>query len=167
MVNTIANDGVMYRPFLVDKIVGPNGELVKDIKPKIKKNLPFDKKVYSILKKGMKEVTNANYGTASSVFKDSQVKVAGKTGTAQTGRTNHGWFVGFAPVDDPEIIVLVFLENGQSSSNTLPIARGVFKQYFDYGDDEQIISYSTIRKHYTDEKDSSFVDYLNSAFSDE
>ena len=171
MVNTIANDGVMYHPFLVDKIVDPEGDVVKDIKPKITKELPFAKKTYDILKEGMQEVTDANYGrtmgTAARVFKDFPVTVAGKTGTAQTGRSNHGWFVGFAPVDDPEVIVLVFLENGESSSNTLPVAKGIFKHYFGYDRHEEIISYSTIRKHYTDDEADDFIDYLNSVFSDE
>lgn len=65
-------------------------------------------------------------------FADFPIKVAGKTGTAQTGtsRPNHGWFAGYAPVEDPEITVLVFLENGNSSSYTLPIVAGILRTYF-------------------------------------
>ena len=60
------------------------------------------------------------------------ITVAGKTGTAQTGsnRPNHGWFAGFAPVNDPEISIVVFIEYGNSSGNTLPIAKNIIKEYF-------------------------------------
>lgn len=79
----------------------------------------------------MVAATNASYGTASRHFVDLPVKVAGKTGTAQTGAgANHGWFAGFAPVDKPEIAIVVFLEEGNSSSYTLPIAARVIEKYF-------------------------------------
>jgi len=132
MVSAIANGGKLYRPFLVDRIVGPDGEVVKDIQPEVKRVLPFDKETFQILRQGMIEATNQSYGTAAATFKDFPIKVAGKTGTAQTSRTgaNHGWFAGFAPVNKPEIAVLVFLEGGNSSRYTLPIAAGIFEKYF-------------------------------------
>ncbi|MFP4661337.1 MAG: penicillin-binding protein 2 [Halanaerobiales bacterium] len=132
MVSTIANGGKLYRPFIVDKIVNGDNEIVVDIRPEIIRLLPFKEETYEILRQGMTEVTNASYGTASSRFMDFPVKVAGKTGTAQTSATgaNHGWFAGFAPVGDPEVAVLVFLEEGNSSAYTLPIAKEIFRQYF-------------------------------------
>ncbi|MFW6022156.1 MAG: penicillin-binding protein 2 [Halanaerobiaceae bacterium] len=138
LVSAIANDGNLYRPYIVDKIVSANNELVLDITPELIRRLPFDKNTYSILRKGMTEVTNASYGTASRYFMDFPIKVAGKTGTAQTSiaGANHGWFAGFAPVDNPEIALLVFLEEGNSSSYTLPIAVKIFQKYFDV--EEQI-----------------------------
>jgi len=72
------------------------------------------------------------------------VKVAGKTGTAQVASTertkgaklqsslaNHAWFVGFAPVEHPEIAVVALYENGVESYNAVPIVRDVIKAYFD------------------------------------
>ena len=81
---------------------------------------------------------NEPYGTASRQLRDLSVKVAGKTGTAQTGiaGANHGWFAGFAPADDPEIALVVFLEEGNSSSYTLPIAARVIEKYFSMQVDE-------------------------------
>src|SRR6056297_974029 len=66
------------------------------------------------------------------VLREFPIKVAGKTGTAQTGTedVSHGWFGGFAPTENPEIAVLVFLENGSSSTYTLPIAGDIIKEYF-------------------------------------
>lgn len=140
MVSAIANGGKLYRPFVVDKILGSEGEIVKDIQPEVRRVLPFEKETFRILRQGMIEATNKDYGTASATFKDFPVKVAGKTGTAQTSKTgaNHGWFAGFAPVEDPEIAVLVFLEGGNSSRYTLPIAAGIFRQYF--GIEEEVVS---------------------------
>ncbi len=132
MISAIANGGNLYKPQLVNKIVAANNDLIIDYKPELIRRLPFDKETYDILKRGMTEVTNSSYGTASKYFIDFPVKVAGKTGTAQTSATgaNHGWFAGFAPVDNPEIAVLVFLEEGNSSAYTLPIAVKIFEEYF-------------------------------------
>jgi penicillin-binding protein 2 len=131
-ISAIANGGTLYRPYLVDRIIDSNNEIVFENKPEIIRRLPFKSSTYNILKKGMYEAANASYGTASKYFADLTVKVAGKTGTAQTGAggANHGWFAGFVPADKPEIAVLVFLQEGNSSSYTLPIARSIIEKYF-------------------------------------
>ncbi len=132
LVSAIANGGNLYQPYIVDKITDSKSEVIVDFKPKLLRRLPFDNGTYDILRKGMIEVTNASYGTASKYFVDFPVKVAGKTGTAQTSATgaNHGWFAGFAPIDNPEVVVLIFLEQGNSSAYTLPIAVKIFQEYF-------------------------------------
>lgn len=165
MVSSIANDGIIYQPQLVDKITDSDENIVKDIESVARKKLSFDNKTYDILKEGMKEVANADYGTASSIFGDFPVKIAGKTGTAETGKSNHGWFAGFAPADNPEIVVVIFIENGNSSSNALPVAKEVFKEYFGLNkeDDKPIIDYSTIIEKYTRESNK-LIDYFRSVF---
>ncbi|AZO94310.1 penicillin-binding protein 2 [Halocella sp. SP3-1] len=132
MVSAIANGGTLYKPYLVDKIVDSDGNIVIDYKPVINSNLPFKKDTFRILREGMIKGANSNRGTSSRIFRDFPVKIAGKTGTAQTGtsRPNHGFFAGFAPAETPEIAVLVFLENGNSSAYTLPIAADIFEYYF-------------------------------------
>ena len=132
IVSAIANGGKLYRPFLVDQIVNAAGEIVVDYKPRLNRVLPFRDSTLAILREGMYQATNSSYGTAGKQFKDFPIKVAGKTGTAQTGtsRPNHGFFVGYAPYQEPEIAVLVFLEKGNSSAYTLPIAANIFRKYF-------------------------------------
>lgn len=132
LVSAIANGGKLYRPFLVDQIVNAGGEIVVDYKPRLNRVLPFRDSTLAILREGMYQATNSSYGTAGKQFKDFPIKVAGKTGTAQTGtsRPNHGFFVGYAPYQEPEIAVLVFLEKGNSSAYTLPIAANIFRKYF-------------------------------------
>ena len=86
---------------------------------------------YQAIKEGMRGVTSDGSGTAYSYFKDFDIEVGGKTGSATTD-TNHNadaWFVGFAPFDDPEIAVAVYVKNGQHGNYTAPTAREIFEQY--------------------------------------
>ena len=83
------------------------------------------------VKAGMKGVTSDDGGTAYSYFKDFNIEVGGKTGSASTdtkGNAN-AWFVGFAPFDNPEIAVAVYVKDGQHGGYTAPVARAIFAQY--------------------------------------
>ncbi len=81
---------------------------------------------------GMRGVTSESGGTAYSTFKDFNIEVGGKTGSAQTGNEDitNAWFVGFAPYDTPEIAVVVFVENGGHGGYTAEVARDIMAQYF-------------------------------------
>ncbi|GAB6138384.1 penicillin-binding protein 2 [Halanaerobaculum tunisiense] len=131
LVSAVANGGKLYQPLIVDKIIDSEGELIKNVQPQLLSELEVAQSDLEVITKGMQGVTE--YGTAEDSFENIPLAIAGKTGTAQTGgnRPNHGWFAGFAPVDEPEIAISVFIEYGGSSSNTLPIAKGMIKEYFD------------------------------------
>ncbi len=85
---------------------------------------------------GMRSVTSERGGTAYSYFKDFNIEVGGKTGSAQAGDTDnvnaktHAWFIGFAPFDNPEIAVVILVENGGHGAYTAEAARDVMAQYF-------------------------------------
>jgi len=130
LVSAVANGGKLYQPLLVDKIVDRDGKVIKDLEPKLLNELSLSKGTLKTIQDGIKGVTT--YGTARRAFEDLPITVAGKTGTAQTGkgRPNHGWFAGYAPADKPEIAMVVFIEYGTSSGNTLPIAKEIIKDYF-------------------------------------
>ena len=86
---------------------------------------------YKAIKEGMKGVTSDGSGTAYTYFKDFDIEVGGKTGSASTdlvGNAN-AWLVGFAPYDDPEIAVAVYVKDGQHGNYTAPTAREIFAQY--------------------------------------
>ncbi len=169
VVTAIANEGIMYRPYIVDYIEDINGQIILNNQPEINKFLTFSEDVYHILQQGMTEVTTSDYGTARSVFKDFPIKVAGKTGTAQTGRVNanHGWFVGYAPLEEPQISVLVFIENGHSSSYTLPVAAEIFKEYFGLNiEREDTTDFLTLKKNYYQTRNRLFQ-FLKEVFSGE
>lgn len=80
----------------------------------------------------MKGVTSEAGGTASYTFSDFDMDIAGKTGSAQTGVSGeaHGWFAGFAPYDNPEIAVIVFVEKGGAGGNTAEVAKKIMEEYF-------------------------------------
>ncbi len=92
----------------------------------------FNKDNINAILEGMRGVTSESGGTAYSTFKNFNIEVGGKTGSAQTGiagKTN-AWFVGFAPFDDPEIAIVVFVRNGGHGGYTAEVARDIIAQYF-------------------------------------
>lgn len=94
--------------------------------------MTFNEENIDAILEGMRGVTSESGGTAYSTFKNFDIEVGGKTGSAQTGvegKTN-AWFVGFAPFDDPEIAIVVFVRNGGHGSYTAEVAREIIAQYF-------------------------------------
>lgn len=94
--------------------------------------LNFSQENINAVLEGMRGVTSESGGTAYSTFKDFNIEVGGKTGSAQTGiegKTN-AWFVGFAPFDDPEIAIVVFVRNGGHGGYTAEVAKEIIAQYF-------------------------------------
>lgn len=125
----IANGGVMMKPYVIDRIESAGGRVLKGYLPEEAATVMTTKEA-DYLKKLMRSVVTD--GTASRLGK-LDVKVAGKTGTAeQEGKEPHSWFIGFAPVSDPEIAISVIVENkGSGSEYALPIAEKVFRAYFE------------------------------------
>ena len=83
----------------------------------------------SAVRAGMKGVTSDDGGTAYTYFKDFNIEVGGKTGSASVTNGTNAWFVGFAPFDNPEIAVAVYVKNGEHGGYTAPVARAIFAQY--------------------------------------
>lgn len=84
---------------------------------------------------GMKSVTTETGGTAYSIFRDFEIEVGGKTGTAEAGEKTNAWFVGFAPYDNPEIAVVVFIENGEHGSYSAEVTKDIMETYFGLNDE--------------------------------
>ena len=108
-----------------------NNKLGIDNSTKVK-SLDVKKETLETIRKGMKGVTSEYGGTAYYIFSDFGMDIAGKTGSAETGKDNkvNGWFTGFAPYDDPEIAVVVLIENAGSGGNTATTAKEIMKAYF-------------------------------------
>jgi penicillin-binding protein 2 len=85
-----------------------------------------------LIKTAMNKVVTTDRGTISRAFRDVEYTVGAKTGTAQAGKnaSNNAWFVAFAPVDNPEIVVTTMIERGYSGSYASHTARGVMDAYF-------------------------------------
>ncbi|MGI6424883.1 MAG: penicillin-binding protein 2 [Tepidanaerobacteraceae bacterium] len=135
-IAAIANEGTWMKPHLIKSIVDPEGAVILEKNPEIGGQLDISRSTYDVLKRGMLGVTSPG-GTAYWVFSDFPILVAGKTGTAEWDVTKdpHGWFVAFAPYDDPEIAVAVFIEQAGSGGSTGgPVARAIFEEYFRLND---------------------------------
>lgn len=83
------------------------------------------------VKEGMRGVTSESGGTAYSTFRGFNIEVGGKTGSAQINeKKTNAWFVGFAPFDEPEIALVIMVENGAHGSYTAEVARDIIAEYF-------------------------------------
>ena len=107
----IANGGIIYQPRLVKEIISASGKK-EEIKPKILNSHFFSNFADSIVREGMRMAVSPKAGTIP-FLNNLPVKVAAKTGTAQTPKDEvyHNWVVAFAPYDDPEIVIVVLVEN--------------------------------------------------------
>jgi len=131
-VAAIANEGTWMKPHLIKSITDSEGNSVLEKNPEIGGQLNISKNTYDVIKQGMRGVALPG-GTAYSVFANFPISVAGKTGTAEWDVTKdpHGWFVAFAPYEDPEIAVVVFIEQAGSGGTTGgPVAKAIFEEYF-------------------------------------
>ena len=120
----IANGGNLVKPYLVSKIDN------ESVKPQILKSNIIDKNILDAVKEGMRETVTS--GTAQ-LLSGLSVKIAGKTGTAQvsSNKAPHAWFTGFAPYDNPQIVITILIENGgEGSVVAVPVAKEVLEWYF-------------------------------------
>lgn len=95
------------------------------------RNIEIKEEYINAIKEGMLSVTTETGGTANFVFKNSNITVAGKTGTAQVSRgTDNGIFVGFAPYEKPKIAVVAIIEHGKEGTYTANVVRPIMEEYF-------------------------------------
>ena len=126
---TLLNKGKRYSLHLVDEVVDyDTNEVVLKKEPEVLFDNPISDSTYNAVTDGMRRVVTS--GTASAAFASSKYKAAGKTGTAEVpDGADNVLFVGFAPSDDPEIVVAVIIEHGASSSFSAGVAREIFDAY--------------------------------------
>lgn len=131
----IANGGTLWQPRIGDRIVSPQGELVREIEPTELGRVPVDEAGLAEIRQGLEEVVMEDGGTGRSAFASfplEQIPVAGKTGTAELGsQIPYAWFATYAPADDPEYVVVVSVERGGGGSQTAaPIAARILQAAF-------------------------------------
>jgi len=140
MTATLANGGLRYKPVLVDRVVAADGKVVHREDPQVLGQVDLSREHFDSIREGMFAVVDESGGTARRQ-RLKNLAFAGKTGTAQVvalGKSSqkefldHAWFVGFAPFEQPEVAIVVLVENGEhGSSAAAPIARQMFELYFD------------------------------------
>lgn len=94
-------------------------------------DLPINQNHLKAVLQGMQSVTSDTGGTAYVRFKDFGISVGGKTGSAEApNKQVHAWFVGFAPFENPEIAIVVMVENGGHGNYTAEVVRDIMAEYF-------------------------------------
>ena len=140
-ISMLANGGIPIDVTIVKSIINPDGtevtkeEIEKFTNEKLgiteeQEDIKINEENLKAVLEGMRGVTSESGGTAYSYFRDFNIEVGGKTGSAQAGSKTNAWFVGFAPYDNPEIAVVVIVENGGHGAYTAGVAREIFAEYF-------------------------------------
>jgi peptidoglycan glycosyltransferase len=127
VAGAVANDGVMMKPRIVDRVVEPDGSVRERVRPS-REGRVISKGSAEELRGMMSKVVEEGTGTASAL---SGIRSGGKTGTAEVDNaaSNQAWFIGFAPLDDPKVAIAVTVERTQGQGGTIaaPIAKQVMQ----------------------------------------
>lgn len=153
--NTIGTEGKVVKPFIIRKVIDQDGKVLRENFPQVIRDLQqtqpngvhVSAETFKTVKEGMRRVANGLRGTAKH-WKIPGVEMAGKTGTAQVmgfsadqiyqncesrpiHMRHHGWFVAYAPADNPEITVAALAEHScHGSTGAAPIVRDIIQAYF-------------------------------------
>lgn len=131
MLSEVANGGHRYRPYLVSKIAGANGEVVKSFGPEELGQISISPSTLTLVRESLRDVALEG-GTGAEVFRNFPVSIAGKTGTAENSHgSDHGWFIAYGPYEDPRIVVVVIVEQGGfGAGSAAPIAKKILETAF-------------------------------------
>ena len=122
-VSTIANRGTVYDLTLLDKLTDSEGNTIEDYSASVYNNIDIADNSWNTIQEGMHQVAE---NTAA--FKDLNLTIAGKTGTAQQSKShpNHALFMGYAPYESPQIAIAIRIANGYTSANAASMAADIF-----------------------------------------
>jgi len=144
LYEAIANEGKVYAPMIVKRVVYPGGEVLKENTPEVLREIDIKKSTFKFIKNALKSVVMDTGGTGRSAFVQGY-EVAGKTGTSQVVSSvrgkpedlpynlrDHALFVGFSPVEKPRILVVAIVEHGGSGGKVAaPLVGKVIKRFWD------------------------------------
>ncbi|MCX8052436.1 MAG: penicillin-binding protein 2 [Armatimonadetes bacterium] len=129
MCGAVATGGEVHRPYLVEEIVEPNGDVVRRTRPKVVRKVQASKEAFELVVQGMRLAVTSGTGKVADI---PDVAVAGKTGSAEDPpRPAHGWFICFAPVENPRIAVAAIVEHGRhGATSAAPVCRAILDVFF-------------------------------------
>ena len=132
MLAAVGNGGTLYRPQVVEMIAADPAHPDVTFQPVVLGQLPISAGNLAVIQDSLTKVAMTEYGTAYAAFKGIAMQVAGKTGTAESGQElPHAWFAGYAPAGDPQIAIVVVVENsGEGAKYAAPLFRQVLEAYF-------------------------------------
>ncbi len=159
MYAAIGSGGTLYVPQLVESVERPDGSIVEEFQPRVRRRIAVDPAHLTYVIDGLYGVVNDPKGTAAEARIDGGVPVAGKTGTAEVSkkklepgedprrawyyRRAHAWFAGFAPADKPELAIVVLVEHGGTGGKyAAPIAMQILQEAL--GGDTKIANHPAV-----------------------
>ena len=154
-ISSIANGGTVVEPTIIKSVLNSDGTEVpkEEIRNYTNEKLGIETtndgieisaESIAIAKEGMLMAASEAGGTAYNIFKNFNIEVAGKTGSAEAGKDENGndkvnaWFVCFAPFDNPEVAVVVMIENGGHGNYAAEVTRDVLTQYFGMNENTEV-----------------------------
>jgi len=128
----IANGGDILVPRVARQITDTSGNVTKQFETEVRSHVDINAEDLDAIRRGLRMVTGDPSGTAYGAFRGFPIAVVGKTGTAEKKPgDDYAWFMGYAPADDPEILVVALIEQGgHGSSIAAPAVRRVLEAYF-------------------------------------
>ena len=133
-VSAIANGGTVYNAQIVDKIISPTGEVVLEKQPVVANVIEGADEYLAAIRRGMEDVSAGEEGTATKYFAGAKYTPAAKTGTSERTELdveNNAWLMSYAPIDDPKIVVVVYVQNGYAGSHSAKAAWTVSDAYLE------------------------------------
>lgn len=140
--STLANQGVRYKATFMNRVVSADYQsLLAENKPEVLSELAITDECYETYTQGMIQVCRS--GTASQILMHYPIEVAGKTGTAEhnPSKSDHGAFICYAPADDPQIAIAVYVENGGHGTSVVTVAKAIMDVYFDVDEVADVSTY--------------------------
>ncbi|MBR4701570.1 MAG: hypothetical protein IKP19_07735 [Oscillospiraceae bacterium] len=129
----LANRGTRYKATFLNRIISADYQtLLYEMEPTVENRFYITEEAYEVYTSGMRMAVTEPNGTANKVFGNYAVPVCAKTGTAQHGAagSDHASFVCYAPADDPQIAIAIYVEKGANGGNLGNIAKAIFDVYF-------------------------------------
>ena len=144
---TLANQGIRYKATFMNRVVSSDYQtLLAENKPVIMDRIEISDVNYQAIVDGMVMVTTEMDGTAFLAYRDYPIKVAAKTGTADDNptRSAHAAFICFAPADDPQIAIAVYVEHGGHGNALGYIPQAIMDKYFDVDEVGDVVTYENM-----------------------
>ena len=131
-VAALANRGTVFDLSLLDKMTNSEGNLIEDFTPKVSGHIDIADSTWDAVQQGMRAVVSD--GTPKAIFKDLELDIAGKTGTAQESKTraNHAFFISYGPYTNPDVCITVNIPYGYSSANAATVTKNIYRFYYGY-----------------------------------
>ena len=133
-VSAIANGGELLTPYLLKEVRDSQGNVMEQQERGVRRRVPVEQGYLETVAEAMLQSVTSGVADAAAV---PGLEIAGKTGTAEFGLQRedgsyetHGWFVGFAPYEEPEIAIVVFMQRGGGGQNAGPAAAEILDYYF-------------------------------------